>query len=265
MSKISFDLPLPLAITASPQYPALSMRDPTFALAPTEATEMKILPTRAGYDQWAEFYDQEDNPLIVLEERYIGSLVGNLTGLAVADIGCGTGRHAIRLAKAGAHVTALDFSELMLKKARAKPLADAVTFIRHDLAEPFPLETGAFYRVFCCLVLDHIADLDKFFVELRRLCRKDGGAAIISVMHPAMSLRGVQARFIEPSSGRRISPASHAHQLSDYLTAAIGANLVLDHISEHCVDSTLAASSPRAAKYLDWPMLLLMKLLPKFT
>jgi malonyl-CoA O-methyltransferase len=103
--------------------------------------------------------------------------------------------------------------------------------------------------------------LDGFFRELRRLCRPQG-YVIISVMHPAMSLKGVQARFIEPGSGRRISPASHAHQMSDYLMAAVQAGLRLEHVSEYAVDAALAARSPRAGKYLGWPMLLLLKLVP---
>jgi malonyl-CoA O-methyltransferase len=81
-------------------------------------------------------------------------------------------------------------------------------------------------------------------------------------MHPAMSLRGVQARFIDPGSGRRISPASHAHQISDYLMAAVRAGLILEQVSEYSMDAALAARSPRAGKYLGWPMLLLLKLAP---
>jgi ubiquinone/menaquinone biosynthesis C-methylase UbiE len=225
------------------------------------ASDMEIVPTQTGYDRWAEFYDREDNPLVLLEEQHIGPLAGQVAGLAVADVGCGTGRHALQWAAAGARVTAVDFSAAMLDRARAKPGAKAVTFIQHDLARPFPLESAAFDRVFCCLVLDHIAPLDKCFRELRRLCRPLG-CVIISVMHPAMSLRGVQARFIDPASGRRVSPAGHAHQMSDYLMAAVRAGLKLEHVSEHAADAELVRRSPRAAKYLGWPMLLLMKLLP---
>jgi ubiquinone/menaquinone biosynthesis C-methylase UbiE len=223
--------------------------------------DMTVVPTRTGYDRWAEFYDAEDNPLVLLEERHLRRLVGRVAGLKVADIGCGTGRHALRWAAAGARVTAVDFSEAMLRQARAKPGAEAITFIRHDLARPFPLPNGAFDRVCCCLVLDHIRGLGRFFSELERLCRRSG-SVIISVMHPAMSLRGVQARFIEPRTGRRISPAGHAHQTADYLMAAARAGLVLDHISEHAGDSRLAARSPRAEKYRDWPMLLVLRLVP---
>jgi ubiquinone/menaquinone biosynthesis C-methylase UbiE len=221
--------------------------------------DMEIVPTQTGYDRWAEVYDVEDNPLMLLEEEHISALAGDLAGLDVADVGCGTGRHALRWAEGGARVTAVDFSPAMLARARAKPGAQTVAFVQHDLAKPFPLPSAAFDRVFCCLVLDHIAALDTFFLELRRLCRP-AGCVIISVMHPAMSLRGVQARFIDPVTGRRVSPAGHAHQMSDYLMAAVHAGLRLEHVSEHAADAALAERSPRAAKYLGWPMLLVMKL-----
>src|SRR5882762_2475309 len=92
----------------------------------------EIVPTVAGYNRWSEVYDSEQNPLILLEEKHMPALVGNVAGLDVADVGCGTGRHALRLAAAGARVTAVDFSDVMLQRARRKPGAEAVTFIRHD-------------------------------------------------------------------------------------------------------------------------------------
>src|SRR5438552_14793248 len=103
-----------------------------------DTVDMEIVPTQAGYDRWAEFYDSEDNPLVFLEEQHIGALAGNVAGLNVADIGCGTGRHALRLAAAGAQVTAVDFSEAMLQRACSKPGAAAVGFVQHDLAKPLP-------------------------------------------------------------------------------------------------------------------------------
>jgi malonyl-CoA O-methyltransferase len=224
-----------------------------------EIVSGEIVPTDVGYNRWAEVYDSEDNPLVLLEETHTAPLIGNVTGLQVADIGCGTGRHAIRLATQGAKVTALDFSQGMLERARTKPGANNVMFIRHDLAQRFPMKNDSFDRVLCCLVLDHIADLKGIFSELARIC-KPGGFVVISVMHPAMMLRGVQARFIEPATGRRIYPQSHSNEISDYVMAALHAGLQLEHLSEHAVDSKLAAASPRAAKYLGWPLLLLMRL-----
>jgi malonyl-CoA O-methyltransferase len=221
--------------------------------------EKEILPTQAGYDRWAEFYDGDDNPLILLEELRIAPLLAGFGGLSVADIGCGTGRHALRLARDGAQVTAVDFSEAMLRQARAKPGAERITFLKHDLTGSLPLPDLSFDRVLCCLVLDHVADLDPLFLELHRIC-KSGSQVIISVMHPAMTLRGVQARFIEPISGERISLASHEHVVSDYVMAGLRARLRLDLVSEHSLDADLAARSPRAVKYLGWPLLLILSL-----
>lgn len=219
----------------------------------------EVLSTREGYDRWAGLYDQEDNPLIAIEEPVVAGLLGDIPGLHIADVGCGTGRHALRLAADGAVVTALDFSEGMLVKAMAKPGADAVRFIRHDLAEPLPLPDGAFDRVLCCLVLDHIPGLASFFGELKRICRPDG-FAVVTVMHPAMMLRGVQARFVDQHTGREVRPASCPHQISDYVMAALHAGFHIKEMKEYPVTQALADRMPRAAKYLDWPVLLVMLL-----
>lgn len=215
--------------------------------------------TREGYNRWSTIYDHEDNPLIALEEPRVTALLGDIRTLKIADIGCGTGRHAIRMADAGANVTALDFSEGMLAKAKAKPGAVAVHWVRHDLAEPLPLRDDAFDRVLCCLVLDHVPNLASLFAELHRICHPEG-RVIVSVMHPAMMLRGVQARFHDPQSGREVRPASCPHQVSDYVMASVRAGLRIEHMQECAVDAQLAASMPRAAKYLDWPVLLMLEL-----
>ena len=218
--------------------------------------------TRAGYDQWASCYDADGNPLVALEEPHVDLLLGDVRGLSVLDVGCGTGRHAIRLAGAGAIVHALDFSDGMLHQARQKMGAAGISFRVHDLADPLPFPSGTFGRVVCGLVVDHIANLDGLFGEMLRVCQPSG-CVVVSVMHPAMMLRGVQARFHDPKSGQEVRPASHAHLLSDYVLAAARAGCVLDHLSEHCVTEELAGRRERARKYLGWPMLFIMRLLPK--
>ena len=218
-----------------------------------------ILPTQDGYDRWAQIYDDEDNPLILLEEPHVAALLGDVAGLTIADIGCGTGRNAVRLATAGAAVTAVDYSQAMLQRARAKPGANRVRFAQHDLCARLPFADAAFDRVLCCLVIDHISDLESFFRELKRICRVNG-FIVASVMHPAMMLRGVQARFKDPATGRETRPLSYPHQISDYVMAVTRAGLMFDHLSEHAVDEALAARSARGTKYLGWPLLLVMRL-----
>ncbi len=226
-----------------------------------EENTITLLPTAEGYDRWAEIYDDEDNPLIAMEEPWMDQLLGDVNGLLVADIGCGTGRHAIRLAQAGAQVHGLDFSSKMMQLARQKVNSGNVTFHHHDLARPLPFSANYFDRVVCALVLDHIPDLESLFREMHRVC-KPSGFAVISVMHPALMLRGVQARFHDPVTGQEVRPASCPHQISDYVMAAVKAGFYLHHLSEHSVDNALVDRMERARRYLDWLLLFMMRLQP---
>jgi ubiquinone/menaquinone biosynthesis C-methylase UbiE len=232
-------------------------------LAPGQQVDLtgniEELPTREGYDRWALVYDDEDNPLVKLEQRETAHLLGGLAGKEIVDLGCGTGRWTLAMAAAGARVTAVDFSAEMLARARAKPGAERVSFVVHDITRPLPFAAASFDGATCCLVLDHIADPRALLAELARVVRP-GGFVLITVMHPAMMLRGIQAQFIDPETGARVRPASAPNQIADYVMAAVQAVLSIERLSEHAVDADLAAASARGARYLGWPLLLVMEL-----
>jgi malonyl-CoA O-methyltransferase len=214
---------------------------------------------RKGYDRWAAIYDAEANPLVAIEEPVVREAIGDVAGLEVLDLGCGTGRHSLWLASAGATVTGIDFSEGMLEEARGKPGADAVRFLAHDLARPLPFAAGSFDVVVSGLVLEHLRELDAFFAEARRVLRP-GGRAVVSAMHPAMFLKGVQARFTDPASGEKVQPGSFAHSIGEFVMAAVRAGFAIEGVDERAPDADFAARLPRAEKYVDWPMLVVLEL-----
>jgi malonyl-CoA O-methyltransferase len=221
--------------------------------------EDRFVSTREGYDRWSEIYDDELNPLVVIEGPEVTRALGEVRGLDVLDVGCGTGRHAVELARAGARVTGVDFSSGMLEKARAKPGAEGVRFVHQDASGVLPFAARAFDRVISCLVLDHVRDVAGFFGELRRVCRDDG-FIVTSVMHPAMMLKGVQARFTDPRTGEKVWPQSVPNQICDYVMGALAAGLRVKALSEHTVGEEVVARAPRAERYLGWPMLFMMTL-----
>jgi ubiquinone/menaquinone biosynthesis C-methylase UbiE len=218
-----------------------------------------LLHVREGYDRWAGVYDHDANPLIGLEDPAVREAAGDVRGLAVLDLGCGTGRHALWMTAAGASVTAVDFSEGMLAEARGKPGSERVRWLASDLRRPLPFADDAFDLVVSGLVLEHIPDLDGFFGEARRVLRP-GGRAVISAMHPAMFLRGAQARFTDPESGEIVLPGSVPHQVEDFVAAARRAGFGVESVAESAADAALAVRYPRAERYVGWPMLVMMRL-----
>lgn len=237
--------------------------------------DIRDVSTQEGYDLWSPTYDQGGNPLVVIEEPVLAQLLGSVVGLSILDVGCGTGRHTLKLARAGARVTGIDFSEGMLARARMK--ADALAaaersldperasarvprFVAHDIRLPFPFAADSFERVISALVFDHVAEIDAVLSEMARVCRPDG-FVIVTGMHPAVMLLGRQANFTD-STGAEIRPASVPNQISNYVMAASRAGLKIVEMIEQSATPELAAITSKAEKYLGWPLLLAMKLTP---
>ncbi len=84
---------------------------------------------------WVDFFndhapDYDDNCFTKNTEHEIGFLLEELDlspGASLLDVGCGTGRHAVELAKLGYAVTGVDLSEGMLNQAQAKAEAAGVS------------------------------------------------------------------------------------------------------------------------------------------
>jgi SAM-dependent methyltransferase len=78
-------------------------------------------------DVWREFFDSYAPKYMnevftgdsVREAQFLIELLEVPAGASILDIGCGTGRHAVELAKAGYSVTGLDISAGMLREAQA--------------------------------------------------------------------------------------------------------------------------------------------------
>jgi demethylmenaquinone methyltransferase/2-methoxy-6-polyprenyl-1,4-benzoquinol methylase len=102
-------------------------------------------------------------------------------GDAVLDACCGTGDLAIACARAGGRVTGVDFSERMLERARRK--APELEWIEGDLLA-LPFADESFDAATVGFGVRNVEDLDRAFVELRRVLRPGGRLGILEITRP---------------------------------------------------------------------------------
>jgi ubiquinone/menaquinone biosynthesis C-methylase UbiE len=105
---------------------------------------------------------------------------GDLLGRRVLDVGCGTGRIAVALAKRGATVSGVDPSPEMLVEARAR--GRGVVEFEQAPAEALPFADASFERAVLRLVV-HLVDRPRAFCEVARVLAP-GGRIVIGTFRP---------------------------------------------------------------------------------
>lgn len=208
-----------------------------------------------AYDRWSRTYDTYPNPTVALDELTFPALWQGLRGQRVLEIGCGTGRHTVKLAAQGNRVTGVDLSPGMLAVAR-KRLARAsleAELVQGDVLGDLPLAEGAFDAAVCALVVEHVAPLDRFFARVARLLAP-GGRLWLSEIHPERSAQGILAHFVD-ASGEEVHLEGTAHTEAALRGAAEGAGFAVVACVTHRGDRRLAALNPKWERHLGRPML----------
>lgn len=137
---------------------------------------VKVLNSEEGYNQAALFYDEKEKYLNSFEQNKLLPLLGEIKEKKILDVGAGTGRLSIALAKQGADVTALDVSKEMLEKIKMKNKKIKIVI---GEAESLPFEDETFDIVTAVFLIVHLKNPTRFFDEVYRVL-KDGGIFIVT-------------------------------------------------------------------------------------
>jgi len=157
--------------------------------------------TAGGFDR-LRFSGPIGTLLAETQEQVILSLVPALEGRAVLDVGTGTGRAALALARRGARVTGVDASAQMLGVARERAAAEGlrVEWLEGD-AHALSFADRSFDAAISLRVLMHTPDWRRCLGELCRVSRER-----VVFDYPALvSAAAVQAaaRRVAAALGRR--------------------------------------------------------------
>jgi ubiquinone/menaquinone biosynthesis C-methylase UbiE len=143
--------------------------------------QISCFPAEA-FDTWADVYDSQPNPLLALEQRFLGPMLPDVRGLDVLDAGCGTGRWLHQLAdKSPRSLLGADISPQMLLLAAAKVGHDCD--LRLGSCTALPFNNGVADVVLSCFVLSYVDDLEAFAKEMDRVARP-GTTIFLTDMHP---------------------------------------------------------------------------------
>jgi ubiquinone/menaquinone biosynthesis C-methylase UbiE len=149
-------------------------------------------------DIWAlGDYEQIATRFAPIHDRLVTTLAPR-AGERWLDVATGTGEVALRAARAGANVTALDFSEPLLEQAREKADAEGIAVeLVHGDAQSLPFDDASFDIVSSSFGIIFPPDRDAVASELARVTRP-GGRLGLTVWRPREGQAEVYAQFIPP-------------------------------------------------------------------
>jgi SAM-dependent methyltransferase len=138
-----------------------------------------------GWDDYARFYDWENARTMGRRDVRFWQRLASKTAGPVLELGCGTGRVAVPVARAGAHVVGIDRSASMLDRARERvrraKVDGSLHLVRGDVRHlPFPDASfglvAAPYGILQSLLDD--PTLDAALASARRVLRREGTLGI---------------------------------------------------------------------------------------
>jgi len=209
------------------------------------------------------------------EWPYLRSMLPDMSGLRVVDLGCGFGWFSRWAAQAGAaSVLAIDLSEKMLGRARADTSDTRITYRQADL-DLLDLPAASFDVAYSSLALHYLVDLPRFMTTVGRAVVA-GGAFVFSIEHPIYSAPLSPGFATAPDGheywpldnymreGRRVTDwlapgfAKQHRTITTYLSCLKLAGFLLEHFLEWQPTTEEIAAFPDWVTDLDRPQFLLI-------
>ena len=140
---------------------------------------------RAMFDRIARVYDRMNSIMTAGMHHRWRERAAELTqvgaGSRALDVATGTGDLAVELARRGASVTGLDFSERMLELAEAKE--PRIEWVQGNALE-LGYSDGEFDAVTVGFGARNFADLDRGLAEMARVAKPGGRVVVLEITSP---------------------------------------------------------------------------------
>ena len=163
-------------------------RKQTVGWATLAQDRLRLQQSRRRVNAQAFFADAAGHWPAMRSELYgdlylVDAMIGLLpSAWTVADLGCGTGELAAKLADEVAHVIGVDQSAEMLEGARATARGrDNIQLVQGDL-DQLPLGDACCDAALMLLVLSYLPQPQRALAEMARILRPGGKAVVVDLM-----------------------------------------------------------------------------------
>ena len=158
------------------------------------------------FKDYAEKYDRESYTQGTVGEcDFIEREIGCDKAKKIMDIGCGTGRHALELARRGYEVVGVDLSESQLKRAREKAAGQErrPVFLRHD-ARDLPFRGEFDLAIMLCEGAFPLMETDEMnfrILQNAAAALRPGGKLIFTTLNGLFPLFHSVKEFLDAEKG----------------------------------------------------------------
>jgi ubiquinone/menaquinone biosynthesis C-methylase UbiE len=204
-------------------------------------------------------------------------LIGDVRGRLVLDLACGEGYNTRILARKGAKVTGVDFSEKLVELAKREEEKQklGITYYVSDAADMKELSSNYFDLATCFMSLQDIENYKRAISEVTRVLR-NRGRFVFSFPHPCFETIVVDGKRISATRRyfgaikypvhwkmeRLVKPfrtVSFHRTLTDYFQALDASGLLVSRLVEPRPTSRAVSKHPSLRKVLKIPQSIIIE------
>ncbi len=166
--------------------------------------KQNIYDNEVFFSEYRKLRDREVNANNLFELPTLFSLLPDLTGKRILDLGCGTGERCMDYLKLGAaRVTGVDISEKMLAAAQNENSNPSITYLKMPMEDIGSID-DVFDVAISSLALHYVEDYSGVVKNVYRLL-SDGGIFLFSQEHPLTTCySGTGGRWTYDGNGKKL-------------------------------------------------------------
>ena len=165
--------------------------------------QQNIFDNPVFYEGYKKLRENAVNANVLFEIPALFSMMPDLRGKTVLDLGCGFGEHCKLFVDLGAEkVVGIDISEKMLEIAQKENNHPRITYLQMPMENLIQLDEE-FDIVVSSLALHYVEDFQEVVENVYRLLKKDG-VFIFSQEHPIVTSHSGGSRWTKNENGAKL-------------------------------------------------------------